>query len=98
MLRYMSRIVAFVILLIAIDTVVCPVLCLNLNTSSHQTSTVPSQGLGCAGGFCSSSGQLPVCAEQPETLTPDERLAECHSSRPLLNPTADIDHPPRIHS
>lgn len=95
MLQCMIRIAAFLILLIAIDTVVCPVLCLNLDTASHQTSTVPSQGVGCAGGFCS-PGQLPVRAHQPEALIPVQRLTERPTFRPVLDPTADIDHPPRI--
>ena len=96
MLRYMSRIVAFVVLLIAIDAVVCPVLCLNLDKSSHQTSSVPSQSVGCAGALCS-SGLPPACPEQPETLTPSaQRLIEGHTSSPGLDSTADIEHPPRF--
>jgi hypothetical protein len=92
----MSRIVAFVIVSIAIDAVVCPVVCLNLEAPSHQTSSVPSQGVGCAGGFCV-SGLLPVRTEQPETLTPTAvRFTERHTFRPGLDPTADIDHPPRF--
>ena len=96
MLRYLNRIVAFVILLITIDAVVCPVLCLNLDTPSHQTSSLPSQGVGCAGGFCS-SGLLAVRVGQPETWTPTaQRLDDAHTFHPGLDPTADIDHPPRV--
>ena len=96
MLRYMSRLVAFVIVLIAVDAVACPILCLNLDTPSHQTSSVPSPGMGCAGGLCS-SGLLPVCAEQPETLTRTaQRPTDSHTFHPGLAPAADIDHPPRF--
>ena len=95
MLRCMSRIVVVLTLLIAADAVVCPVLCLTFDTPSHQTSSVPSPGLGCGGGLCS-SGLLPVCAEQPEASTPTvQRLMDGHTVRPGLDPTADIDHPTR---
>jgi hypothetical protein len=84
-------------LFVAVDAMLCPVMCLSADAASHRSTNLPSQGNSAAAcGACS----IGIVALQADLAAPPDLLAARPSlqsiDRPLPAAVADIDHPPRF--
>lgn len=95
----MTRAAVLVVLLfVGFDAAICPVVCLATDAASHQTSGVPSHGMGSSacGGACW-SGVTVSAVDSSALLAQDSaRLSDRPVEFPSRSPVADIDHPPRL--
>lgn len=94
--RLSRHVVLVIALFVAVDALVCPVMCMVADAESHQASTTGTQGtvsLSCAA--CSAS----TVALQNYLPTAFLLVTDCRTApidTPCIAPVGDIDHPPRL--
>jgi len=95
--RPLACLVVVMALFVAMDAMVCPVICLRADADSHKSTNLPSQGSSSAAcGACS----IGIVSLQSDVAAPPDLLTTRPSlqsvDRVLAVPVADIDHPPRL--
>ena len=89
--------ILFAAFFVTLDAGLCPVLCLDADRAEHGSSGLPSQtapSSACGACVC---GLVAVNAEVSCPLTPVAIPAiDFATTLPILAPSFDIDHPPRL--
>lgn len=97
----MTKLVRVCVLLLTVfvigDAGLCPVLCLNADTTGHGSSNVPSQAPASSACGACSSGLVAAATVLPSSLTSLTKLVtQCQDALLPLAPAFDIEHPPRL--